>query len=46
MKKPLTLIAGPCIVESYDMLAEIAQTIHPIAQSLNINFILKAISVA
>jgi 2-dehydro-3-deoxyphosphooctonate aldolase (KDO 8-P synthase) len=39
---PLTLIAGPCVIESYDITLEIAKALKDIAAELNIPLIFKA----
>ena len=39
---PLTLIAGPCVIESQENMKRIAETIKEITDSLNIPFIFKA----
>ncbi|MDP7039440.1 MAG: 3-deoxy-8-phosphooctulonate synthase [Myxococcota bacterium] len=41
-QKKLTLIAGPCVIESYDLCLEVAQQIKEITNDYNIPFIFKA----
>ena len=42
MKKPLILIAGPCVVENKDMLFEIAGRLKDIIKNKNVDFFFKA----
>ena len=47
MKKPqlksnFFLIAGPCVIESENLVFEIAETMQSICKNLNINYIFKA----
>jgi 2-dehydro-3-deoxyphosphooctonate aldolase (KDO 8-P synthase) len=42
MKKPLIIIAGPCVVESRDMLFETAYTLKSILKDLNVRFYFKS----
>ena len=39
---PLVLIAGPCVIESYETTFEIATFLKSLTQELNIPFIFKA----
>lgn len=41
-RSPLFLIAGPCVIESEDLILEIAGTLKEMTQALKINFIFKA----
>ena len=41
-ESPLTLIAGPCVIESKDMIHDIAGTIKVITESLGIGYIFKS----
>ena len=41
-QNPLTLIAGPCIIESLDLCREVARTVQSITSRLGINYIFKA----
>jgi len=41
-ESPLTLIAGPCVIESKDMIHDIAGTIKEITESLGIGYIFKS----
>lgn len=38
----LLLIAGPCVIESYDLCIEVGETMKAICKKLNINYIFKA----
>jgi 2-dehydro-3-deoxyphosphooctonate aldolase (KDO 8-P synthase) len=40
--KPLTLIAGPCVIESYDLCYEVAHKISNICANLGIQYIFKS----
>ena len=40
--KPLVLIAGPCVIESYDVAAEIAEFVRDLAVSLEMPYVFKA----
>ncbi|MEY3689128.1 MAG: hypothetical protein RIT37_690 [Bacteroidota bacterium] len=42
MKKPFTLIAGPCVIESKDLLAEVLETLLPIAKDCEFDLIFKS----
>ncbi len=42
MNNQFTLIAGPCVIESKDLLFEVAEQVKNISQSLNIRYIFKA----
>ena len=39
---PFTLIAGPCVVESRDLVYEVASTMQNICKSLGVGFVFKA----
>ena len=41
-KNPLTLIAGPCVIEDYEKSIEIASFVKNLTEKLNINYIFKA----
>ena len=41
-KAPLFLIAGPCVIETYDITYQVAQTLAELTHKLNIPFIFKA----
>ncbi len=41
-ESPVTVIAGPCVIESEGLTVDIAGTLHEITQRLGINFIFKA----
>ncbi len=41
-ENPLTLIAGPCVIESLDLCREIASTVQALTQKLGIGYIFKA----
>lgn len=38
----LTILAGPCVIETYDILAKTAEGLKEIAQKLDINFVFKS----
>lgn len=40
--KPFILIAGPCVVESVDLLHEVCETISPIAKECQFDFVFKS----
>ena len=40
--KPLTLIAGPCVIESRDLVLEVAEQVSGICQELGIHYVFKA----
>ena len=40
--KPLTLIAGPCVIESRDLVLQVAEQVSGICQELGINYVFKA----
>lgn len=40
--QPLTVIAGPCVIESQDLLFEIAETMVNVCAELGINYVFKA----
>ena len=40
--KPLTLIAGPCVIESRDLVLEVAEQVSGICQGLGIHYVFKA----
>ena len=40
--KPLTLIAGPCVIESRDLVMQVAETVSGICQELVIHYVFKA----
>jgi 2-dehydro-3-deoxyphosphooctonate aldolase (KDO 8-P synthase) len=40
--KPLTLIAGPCVIESRDLVLEVAEQVSGICQELGIDYVFKA----
>ena len=40
--KPLTLIAGPCVIESRDLVMQVAETVSGICQELGIHYVFKA----
>ena len=40
--KPLTLIAGPCVIESRDLVLQVAEQVSSICQQLGINYVFKA----
>ena len=40
--KPLTLIAGPCVIESRDLVLQVAEQVSGICQELGIHFVFKA----
>lgn len=42
MKKKLTLIAGPCVIESEDLIMQVAEKMREITNRLNINYYFKA----
>lgn len=42
MKSKLTLFAGPCVIESEDMVMNIADSVKKIAERLEINYVFKA----
>ncbi len=42
MNDQLTLIAGPCVIESKELLFEVAEEVKKISKSLNIKYIFKA----
>ena len=39
MNDQLTLIAGPCVIESKELLFEVAEEVKKISKSLNIKYI-------
>jgi len=41
-KHPFTLIAGPCVVESFELLSEVIETIQPIAKDCGFDYVFKA----
>ena len=40
--KPLTLIAGPCVIESRDLVMQVAEQVSGICQELDIHYVFKA----
>lgn len=42
MKKQFTLIAGPCVIESKDLLSEVLETLLPIAKDCDFDLIFKS----
>ena len=40
--KPLTLIAGPCVIESRDLVLQVAERVSGICQELGIHYVFKA----
>ncbi len=40
--KPLTLIAGPCVIESRDLVLQVAEQVSGICQKLGIHYVFKA----
>jgi len=40
--KPLTLIAGPCVIESRDLVLQVAEQVRGICQELGIDYVFKA----
>jgi 2-dehydro-3-deoxyphosphooctonate aldolase (KDO 8-P synthase) len=40
--KPLTLIAGPCVIESRDLVLQVAEQVSSICQELGIHYVFKA----
>ena len=40
--KPLTLIAGPCVIESRDLVLQVAEQVSGICQQLGIDYVFKA----
>ena len=40
--KPLTLIAGPCVIESRDLVLQVAEQVSGICQGLGIDYVFKA----
>jgi 2-dehydro-3-deoxyphosphooctonate aldolase (KDO 8-P synthase) len=40
--KPLTLIAGPCVIESRDLVFEVAEAVNAICKKLGVQYIFKA----
>ena len=38
----LTILAGPCAIESYDCMAQVAEKLKEITQTLNINYVFKS----
>ena len=40
--KPLTLIAGPCVIESRDLVMQVAEQVSGICQGLGIDYVFKA----
>ena len=40
--KPLTLIAGPCVIESRDLVLQVAEQVSDICQELGIRYVFKA----
>jgi 2-dehydro-3-deoxyphosphooctonate aldolase (KDO 8-P synthase) len=40
--KPLTLIAGPCVIESRDLVLQVAEQVSNICQKLGIDYVFKA----
>ena len=40
--KPLTLIAGPCVIESRDLVFEIAEAVNAVCKKLGVQYIFKA----
>ena len=40
--KPLTLIAGPCVIESRDLVLQVAEQVSGICQQLGIHYVFKA----
>ena len=42
MKQPFTLIAGPCVIESKDLLSEVLETLLPIAKDCEFELIFKS----
>ena len=40
--KPLTLIAGPCVIESRDLVMQVAEQVSGICQELGIHYVFKA----
>jgi 2-dehydro-3-deoxyphosphooctonate aldolase (KDO 8-P synthase) len=40
--KPLTLIAGPCVIESRDLVLQVAEQVSGICQGLGIHYVFKA----
>jgi len=42
LQKPFTLIAGPCVVESPELLYQVCETIAPIAKDCQFDFVFKA----
>jgi 2-dehydro-3-deoxyphosphooctonate aldolase (KDO 8-P synthase) len=40
--RKLTILAGPCVIESYEVLAQTAEKLKEITQKLDINFIFKS----
>lgn len=42
LSKPLVLIAGPCVIESEDLVMEVAEKLHAITKKLGVPFIFKA----
>jgi 2-dehydro-3-deoxyphosphooctonate aldolase (KDO 8-P synthase) len=40
--KPLTLIAGPCVIESRDLVLQVAEQVSGICQELDIHYVFKA----
>ena len=40
--KPLTLIAGPCVIESRDLVFEVAEAVNAVCKKLGVQYIFKA----
>ena len=40
--KPLTLIAGPCVIENRDLVFEVAETVNAVCKKLGVQYIFKA----
>ena len=38
----LTIFAGPCAIESYDCMAQVAEKLKKVTQELDINYVFKA----
>ena len=43
MSHPLRLIAGPCVIESRDLVLQIADQVGELCQRLGIDYVFKAI---
>jgi 2-dehydro-3-deoxyphosphooctonate aldolase (KDO 8-P synthase) len=42
MQKPLTLIAGPCVIENRDLVLRIAEQVNNLCQKIDVTYIFKA----